>query len=295
MYGWVLESLGTGMRGTAAVGDNDRLQQKNDLYVKLGALLGPLEQAVAHPERYNEQEKAEVIARYCAEFPRLQRECQAFSRGQPGHNYRVQYLQFFVALGGVMQGLVQGRPLEQVLPAESAKARAALDAIPIPATSVILESGTPFTTYCRLRAVCEVDATTSLTWLDAYVDLTVFHRYFSGIRSGVPVTLVTSEPGPYASKTDKQRWTEFLDISRLYAQERGPNLYRLIVCPELHDRWVVFDGKRIYSLGGSTKDAGKKDHFTLTTVEAALENLARIDKQVNSGTEYFGSNTPTHK
>ena len=43
------------------------------------------------------------------------------------------------------------------------------------------------------------------------------------------MTLVTSEPGPHAGKKDKQRWTEFLDLSRLYAQERGPDLYALVV------------------------------------------------------------------
>jgi hypothetical protein len=107
--------------------------------------------------------------------------------------------------------------------------------------------------------------------------------------------VVTSDPGPHAGKKDKQRWTEFLDVSRLYAHERGPDLYRLVVQPNLHDRWVTFDSKRIYGLGGSAKDAAIKDCFTLTTVEATDENLARTEQDTNSGTELFGPNTPTHK
>ena len=95
-------------------------------------------------------------------------------------------------------------------------------------------------------------------------------------------------------KRDKDRWENFLDISRLYAKERGPDKYRLIFQPDLHDRWVVFDNKRIYSLGGSAKDAGVKDYFTITSVRATKVNLESIDSHINTGTELFGPNTKPH-
>jgi hypothetical protein len=114
------------------------------------------------------------------------------------------------------------------------------------------------------------------------------------VRQLIPITLVTSEPGSHAGSKDRIRWSEFLDISRLFAQERGPSHYRLIVQPNLHDRWIVFDEKRIYALGGSAKDAGDRDYFTITAVEASPENLVRIQTQINSGIEFFGPNVSQH-
>lgn len=170
-----------------------------------------------------------------------------------------------------------------------------IDAVPIPRTSVILEAGSPFTAYCRLRALCEVDATKSLLWLDPYLGATVFYRYLSNVRPEVAITLVTSEPGPHAGGQDKRRWDELLDVSRLFAQERDTSLYRLVVQPNLHDRWVVFDTKRIYALGGSAKDAGNQDDFTIAVVEASEPNLLRIKDQIDTGAEWYGPSTPVHK
>lgn len=139
-----------------------------------------------------------------------------------------------------------------------------------------------------------MDATKSLTWLDPFLGANIFYRYINSVRPLVPVTLVTSEPGSHAGSRDRNRWNEFLDVSRLYAQERGHSLYRLVVQPNLHDRWVMFDDKRIYALGGSVKDAGNKDYFTITSVEASPANLQRIQTQIDTGTEFFGPNTLQH-
>jgi hypothetical protein len=270
----------------------DRLQQKHNLFVKLGALFGPLQRLVAHPEQYDDQERAEVLGRFFAEYMTLQREFSTFSTGQPGHSYAIQDVQFSMVLNFVHARLLDGHPLEKVVPEEFAKALAAIDAVPIPRTSVILEAGSPFTAYCRLRQLCEVDATVSLTWLDPYLDANIFHRFLSSVRIQVPVTLVTCEPS--ASKQNKVRWMRFIDVSRLYAQERGDAGYRLVVQPSLHDRWVVFDAKRIYNLGGSAKDAARRDYFTITTVEASVCNLQTVHRLIISGTEYFGPSTPSH-
>lgn len=67
----------------------DRLEQKFALFTKLGALLGPLQRLVDHPDEFDEQEAAQTIARYCAEYPALVAEFGKFSTGQPGHNYLV--------------------------------------------------------------------------------------------------------------------------------------------------------------------------------------------------------------
>ena len=263
-------------------------------FSKLGALFGPLQRLVEHPEQYDEQERAQTIARFCDEYPKLTQEFLSFSQGQSGHNYEVQYLNFRLALNLVKLSLMEDEDLKDMVPTVFSKAQAAIDAVPVPPTSVIIEAGSPFTAYCRLRELCEVDATTSLVWLDPYFDASIFHRYLSSVRSQTVVTLVTCEPNSQASNRDERRWNEFLDISRLYAQERGGTTYKLILQPSLHDRWVVFDEKRIYNLGGSAKDAGSHDYFTITSIESNLSNLQIVQQQVTSGTEMFGLVSQTH-
>ena len=120
-----------------------------------------------------------------------------------------------MALRAVKNQLIQGKPLDWIVGKQLSIAQAAIDAVPVPQTSVILEAGSPFTTYCRLRALCESDATKSLVWLDPFFDASIFHRYLASVRPEVPITLVTSEPGSHWGNRDRTRWTDFLDVSRL--------------------------------------------------------------------------------
>ena len=272
----------------------DRLQQKHNLFIKLGALFGPLLQLVEHPDQHDEQEKAETLARYFSEYHMLTNEFQTFSTNQPGHNYLIEYQRFYTALDGVRSKLQRGVPLADTVHTQLAEAQGAIDAVPVPRISVILEAGSPFTTYCKLKELCEVDATKSLVWLDPFLSANIFYRYINSVRQFIPITLVTSEPGLHTGSGDRNRWIEFLDVSRLYAQERGPSHYRLVVQPNLHDRWIVFDEKRIYALGGSAKDAGNRDYFTIAAVEASPDNLGRIQTQIDTGIEFFGSNVLQH-
>ena len=272
----------------------NRLQEKYALYTNLGARLGPLQRLVDHPDQFDEQESARTIARYCDEYEHLISQMENYSKGESGHNYQIQHLNFKMALQAVMLGLVQDRKLEDLLPESKAKAQAAIDAIPVPAPSVILEAGSPFTAYCRLRELCEVDATSSIIWLDPYLDSSLFHRYLQHVRTTAAITIVTCEPHAKAPPRDHQRWATFLDISRLFSRERSSTIYRLIVQPSLHDRWLVLDDKRIFSLGGSVKDAAAKDNFTISTVDATPTNLAAINHHISSGLELFGPSTTTH-
>jgi len=273
----------------------NRLEQKSDLLIKLGGLFGPLLKLVEAPEQYNEQEKAETLARYFAEHIKFWYMFNSFCQGQPGHDYALESAKCSRAIYMIKNYMLSGATLESVLDESFQAARSAIDAVPVPATSVILEAGSPFTAYCRLRELCEVDATSSLVWLDPYMSADIFHRYITAVRETVPITLVTSEPDSHTGGRNKTRWNEFLDISRLFAVERGAGLYTLIVQPNLHDRWVVFDKKRIYALGGSAKDAAQKDYFTIATIEQTPANLQSIQSQISSGAEFFGVNSPTHQ
>ncbi len=272
----------------------DRLQEKHDIYVKLGMLFGPLFHLIENPVEYDEQEKAETLARYFAEYPVLFQTFYDFCKSQPGHQYAIEIHNFSMALDAFKDRLIHGMLLADVVRSSFLDAKSALDAVPIPRTSVILEAGSPFTAYCRLRELCESNTSKSITWLDPFMSASLFHRFIAHLRPGVMVTLVTSEPGEKAGKKDKSRWEEFLDISRLYAQEVGSQFYSLVLQSDLHDRWVVFDEKRIFSLGGSAKDAGNKDYFTIASVEATEENMGKIAHQITTGQVVFGVDNPTH-
>jgi hypothetical protein len=64
----------------------DRLNETIDLLVKLGRLFGPMQRLAESPDEYNEQERAETIARYLSEHQLLIQDFAKFSTGQPGHN-----------------------------------------------------------------------------------------------------------------------------------------------------------------------------------------------------------------
>lgn len=261
----------------------DRLRQKQDFLVKLGMLLGPLQRLIEHPTDFNEREKAETLARYFAEWHTLINQFDGFCNGQPGYSYRIEFMRFFKALNDLETSLINGVQLEKILPDCWARAQTAIESVPVPQTSEILEAGSPFKAYCKLRDLCESEAKKSLIWIDPYFDANVFYRYLSGIRENVPVILVTQEPP--SNKRDKYRWEAFLDVSSLYAQEHGKDNFRLLIQPNLHDRWVVFDNKLIYALGGSAKDAAARDYFTITNVETTENNLERIERHISTGIE----------
>ena len=160
---------------------------------------------------------------------------------------------------------------------------------------MILEAQTPFSTYCTIKDLIESDADNSVVWIDAYMNSSIFHRFLRSIGDNVSVTLVSCEPKTTAAKHERNQWNSFLDISRLYALERGASRYRLVVHKGLlHDRWLLLDDKRLYLLGASVKDAGQRHYCTLTRLDGSTENLKRIKEHIDSGTEFFGSNTPQH-
>ena len=265
----------------------DRLQDKYSLTWGLGALMDPLRRLVADPDGYDQQERARTVARYIHESGLLCQQSQRFSTGEPGHDYHLQHEQFFTALRGLIRHLPSDAALREHLPRAIASAQGALDAIPVPAQSGIVEAGSPFSAYRRLRELCATDATTSLTWVDPYLDASVFHRYLAEVRESAVITLVTCEPRQ-TDRRGKRRWEEFLDVSGLFADERGPAAYRLLVHPSRHDRWLVFDDSRMYSLGGSVKDAAAKDDFTISLVDGNRENLAKVKTCLLESRELVG-------
>jgi hypothetical protein len=273
------------------------VRQKQDLFVKLGELFGPLRKVGRNLSTASEQDKSRAVAQFAAEYFAVLLTFQHFSKAQPGLDFLVESRRFSEALQNVIHNVQVGRPIDVVAEEQFSMALAALDAISVPATSMILEPESPFNAYSQLRALCELEATRSLTWLDPYIDASVFSRYLSALRPGVHVTLVSVEVPASTSagrNRNRDRWVQFLEISRLYAKEYGAGSYRLVVNPQLHDRWAVTDGNRIYQLGGSAKDAADTKYFTIGTVEASPNNLGKLAQLCGGGAECFGPSTSLH-
>lgn len=273
----------------------DRLAQKLDLLTKLGRVFGPLQEIAENPGDYDQQDREEAIARYHSDGQALNEDVRSFITSQSGHFYQSQYKQFLTAMNAANKTLESGSEISPVLATRLASARDAIYSIPVPRSSVILEARTPFTAYCKLRALCEADAADSITWFDPFFSSDIFHRYLQFVDQAVNVTLIAEAPSPTAGKRNKRRWEDFLDISRLYAKERGVDHYRLLVSSSIHDRWLILDMNRIYSLGGSAKDAAFKDLYTIATVEASEPNLATISGAIDDAEEWFGPTVDTHE
>ena len=199
------------------------------------------------------------------------------------------------ALFAVENQIEAGRDLKTVVSTCMTKSRDAINEVPVPSTSVILDAGSPFTAYCKLRSLCEADALREILWFDPYFGDSVFHRYLQHVSPAVSITLVASEPSSNAGRANRERWNSFLDVSRLFAAERGTSGYKLRIANSLHDRWIVFDDKRGYALGGSAKDAAAKDIFTISALNTDSTNLARIHGIRDGSDEWFGPAVSPHK
>lgn len=158
--------------------------------------------------------------------------------------------------------------------------------IPTDVDSQILEAHSPFQAYCRIKAFCETTGQ-RLVWADPYMGPGLFHRYLNGLPEQVEVALVTKD------RSSTTEYADFLDVSRLFAQERGSNKYRLVTEQGFHDRCLRCDDQ-LYHLGGSAKDAGRRSDFTITKMEPTAENFKQLDDLFNGGTELFGPTNPNH-
>jgi len=272
----------------------DRLREKHDFLIKLGMLFGPLQRLAESPEAPDPGDLRQAIAQYAFGHRVLLREFSGFSRGQPGHSYAIERRQFELALQSAQTRLGRGEDLSLVVKEALESAQRAIESIPVPKTPVILEAGSPFTAHCRIRSLCEAAAARSIIWFDPYFDATVFHRYLQFVKTGVDVILVASEPAARAGPKNHDRWRDFVDISRLFAKDRGPNEYRLLVAASLHERWLVLDEREIYLLGGSAKDAASKDFFTIGNVDASAHNFQQIKDIIDAAEEWFGPSSPNH-
>lgn len=270
----------------------NRKEQQAEIIYKLGLLLAPFEDLAHHPERYDSESRIQIEARYSAENPTFLNQVQAFTHGEPGHVYESVGRDIFKLLRALQSDVMNYRDEPKRLLNNINYTRQAIVneilRIPCAGEGMILEAYTPFSTYCRIKDICQT-AARRLIWVDRYLDSSLFYRYLRGIPDTVIIVLITWP----ADKRKSKDYQELLSMSRDYAAERGSDFYRLLVHPSSHDRWLCSDDS-IYSLGGSIKEAGRGAYFTMTRVESSPQNLQKVEKLLSTATEIYGPKCPAH-
>ena len=265
---------------------SERLTQKEDLLYKLGLLFGPVVQLVERGNDASTDDRTRVLARYSAEHQALIADFQTFSKGEAGHDYRIEYHSFHNALYKFPKLAAQSPDMLPDLVNQTLSiAKDAIRSIPVYAESQIVDTQTPFSTYCKLKTFANL-ASSKLVFVDRFLHQSIFFRYLSDLQPNVVVTLV----GPRRVMTN-----DFLDLSRMLALERGSTMYRLLSVPyrSIHDRWVRYDDEMLH-LGNSTAQAAMINDFTIARLAPTQENFDRIESIIASATEQFGPTQLSH-
>lgn len=267
---------------------NERQAQSELLYL-LGQLLGPLESLsydFADPA-----DRRRALARYSADLPTFLEHFRSFTHPL-GHAYQAEFRTGLTELSSLSKRgatcLNDLALFRETVASKAALLRDLICSIPVAGESEILQAHTPFSAYCFIRDLCTT-ASQRIVWVDRYFSSAVFYRYLRNISPSTTATLVTWPEAKYA----KADWADFLEASRLFATERGPDKYVLLVKPDFHDRWLSCD-ERLYLLGGSGKDAGQTSDFTVSAMQPTAETLARFAAATTGAAEFFGRSHPKH-
>lgn len=176
------------------------------------------------------------------------------------------------------------------------KVQNAIRAVPCDDPGIILPSESPYTTYLKLGAICRA-ATRRLHLFDPYLEAETFHRYLPTIADNVQVVIVTSSDImdlPVTAKTNKiTRRDRIVSVSELLASQ-FPDCYQFCVSSEQHDRHIRVDDT-IHHLGGSAKDAGKSDYFTISKLDPIQSTQNFLDVIIAQSTEWYGPSVRQHR
>jgi hypothetical protein len=272
----------------------NRKHEQAVLIDQLGQFFGPILKVVANPQSYDLEEKRRIAARFYAEYKAFNNRVHEFCRGEPHHHYLSESHNILTSIYALMNNShsIQGDYLFDHAQATHRIVLDALCSIPTPIDSTIHDAVTPFSTYCLVRDFC-VTADRQLIWMDRYFDQTLFGRYLGDVPKSATVTLITYPESKCRGPADKQRYADFMGVSKLYAAERGTTGYRLVTDDGFHDRLLRCNDK-LFTLGGSIKDLGKDTTFTLAKLDSTVENTKRFDDAVSTAVEVFGPSQPRH-
>lgn len=274
----------------------DRKREQAELLVLLGRLFGPMLSYADNPRTVSLADRARMFARFFADRPRFQQAFVDFTQSESGHLYLIEQAEGVRQIGNLEYFLQPhwADPDAQVRVIRE-KYQAILDtiqSIPVAADSTILEASSPFAAYCFLH---DRSATVKrrIDWVDRYLDASLFHRFLRDTPPDAVVTLITWPEEKLSSNKDKSRYNAFIDVSRLFAAERGVDHYCLVTHDKIHDRWLRCDDD-LYSLGGSAKDAGQSTDFTVSRVDSSVANMKQVDDLVATGKQLFGPSQSNH-
>lgn len=269
----------------------NRQEEKSNLIYQLGLLLCPLEDMAKHPDQYDQDKRTRAIGRFHADCQEFIRAVASFINGEPGHSYQAQWASILATrneLSHWFQTHYEPEALPDFLEEHRNAILTQIAAIPASAETEILEAHSPFSAYCKIKDLCQT-ATEILVFVDRYLDSSIFYRYLRDLSLQISVALVTWP----LEKRDSQASAEFRDVSRMYAAERGPERYRLVVHESVHDRWLRCD-EQMFQLGSSFKDAGATSYSTLSRLGSPEENLQELNHLLTTGTELYGPTQSEH-
>ncbi len=274
----------------------ERKREQAELIFKLGLLLGPLLKIADKKNNYDREELVLAVARFFNERPKLDEAVGHFAKSEPGHNFFPQNTRIMRLLNQIQNAATDNPDDEEALFSVIREVKpqvlSTILSIPVTSESTIHQAQTPFSTYCLVKNLC-LTSSEQIVWFDRYFDHKVFYRFLDDVNLNVLITLVTYPEHKLISKRDKDQHAKFIDISQLFAKERGPKGYRLLVNERFHDRWLRCD-KEMFMLGGSIKDIGQEITFTISKLDTTPENEKKFDEPIQQGTELFGSNQSTH-
>lgn len=217
-----------------------RKEQQAELLIYFDSLIAPIEELVDYPDQQNAQTRAKASAKFTHDRSNFQHLLDAFTQGEPGHNYKVENSQISGSLNRFTNQMLSFRDNREKLQHELQTLRKAVIssilAIPSELDSEVLEAGSP---------------------------------------------------------CSSKEFRDFLDVSKLFANERGSSGYCLMYHSDLHDRYLKCD-ETVYHLGGSMKDAGRKSNYTISEISITPDAETEVLKLINESSEQFGLNSSNH-
>jgi len=137
---------------------------------------------------------------------------------------------------------------------------------------IAVEEGKPFTARAELRSLTE-SATGTITLIDNYVGA----RTLDCLRDARDeIRLLTGAHNQALAADFDRALADFKTEGFRITVRRHPNL---------HDRYLAFDG-RVWLIGGSLKDAGKKSLSVVECVDSAAVILADIEEKWQNAAAY---------
>ena len=256
------------------------LAEREKLIYGLGTLLGPIFEMM---DNWSQENADRAKAKFHHDRQLFTKAVEAFCK-RPGYTFehvRIEVLQALNQFSFAQLDPSQRNRLESTR--DSLINR--ISSIPVDVPSETLEAHAPFEAYCKIRDRC-LAARNRLTVVDEYLKSSVFYRYLRGL---------TCEKLVVVTRNGIPNDPEFMSVSKLMANERGPDRYRLVTHPAsyLHDRHLRADDL-VYALGASLDYVAEQSYSSLGLPDDSASANSLVDALESGGTELFGPTVAIH-